>query len=145
VVQCYEVGLTPVHQTTGIIIGAILLPIIFLIDESYPPVLLARKANRLRVATQNWALHAKSQETGTDWRHMARTYLMVPFEMLVDPICFSMNLYTAFVYAIIFLWVFCSTRPHPTIAHPHARAITAFSIEFQRVRIHAPVRPAPPH
>lgn len=66
-------------------------------------MLLARKATRIRHETKNWAIHSKSQEASTSFKAMARKYLMVPFEMLVDPIAFVINLYAAFVYAIIYL------------------------------------------
>lgn len=72
-------------------------------DESYPPVLLARKANRVRMETKNWAIHSRSQETETSFKAMASKYLIVPIEMLFDPICFFINLYSAFCYAIIYL------------------------------------------
>jgi hypothetical protein len=32
---------------------------LLVIDESYAPILLARKAHKLRLQTQDWALHAK--------------------------------------------------------------------------------------
>lgn len=73
------------------------------IDESFPPVLLARKAKRIRSETYNWALHSQSEESGGSLKELSRRYLIVPFEMLVDPITFVINLYAAFVYAIIYL------------------------------------------
>ena len=73
------------------------------IDESYPPVLLRRKAQRLRQETKDWAIHAKIEETGVTFREMASKYLIMPFEMLVDPVAFLMNLYGAFTYAILYL------------------------------------------
>lgn len=73
------------------------------IDESYPPVLLARKAHRTRLETKIWSIHAKSEEVGMTFKDMSRKYLVVPFEMLIDPIAFFMNLYSAFTYAIIYL------------------------------------------
>ncbi len=85
------------------------------IDESFAPVLLARKANHLRFQTKDWAIHSKSEESSTSSRAMARKYLLVPLEMLVDPIAFFINLYAAFCYAIIYL------------------AITSFPFEFQMV------------
>lgn len=103
-------------QLTGIILAAVLLASVVWIDESFPPVLLARKASRIRLETKNWAVHSKSQESGTTIGDIARKYLIVPIEMLIDPICFFINLYAAFVYAIIYL------------------AITAFPIEFGEVR-----------
>ena len=93
-------------QTTGILLAVILIPSIILIDESFPPVLLARKANKIRLETKNWAVHSKSQEMGTSLSEISRKYLTVPLEMLIDPICFFINLYACFCYAIIFLYVY---------------------------------------
>ncbi len=78
---------------------------VLFIDESYPPVLLAQKANKIRLETKNWALHIEERETGTSFREMWQRYLVVPLEMLVEPICFFINLYAAFCYAIIYLYV----------------------------------------
>ena len=90
---------------TGIIlIVAFVLSVIW-IEESYPPVLLSRKAHRLRLETKNWAIHAKSEEMGITWKEMSKKYMVTPWEMLVDPTAFLMNLYSAFTYAIIYLWV----------------------------------------
>ena len=86
-------------------LAAILIASFLFIDESFPPVLLARKASKIRLETKNWAVHSKSQESGTSIGEMSRKYLMVPLEMLIDPICFFINLYAAFVYAIIYLYV----------------------------------------
>uniref|UniRef100_A0A093W1Q2 Putative MFS-type transporter n=1 Tax=Talaromyces marneffei PM1 TaxID=1077442 RepID=A0A093W1Q2_TALMA len=47
---------------TGILLLVIMAADIFYIEESYPPILLTRKANRLRKLTGNWALHSKHQE-----------------------------------------------------------------------------------
>ncbi|CAM1507493.1 Fc.00g071340.m01.CDS01 [Cosmosporella sp. VM-42] len=104
------------EYVTGILLAVILIAGVFFIDESYGPVLLARKADKIRHETKNWAIHSKSQETGPSLGQMSRRYLIVPLEMLIDPICFVINLYAAFVYAIIYM------------------AITAFPIEFQEVR-----------
>ncbi|KAF2475445.1 MFS general substrate transporter [Lindgomyces ingoldianus] len=101
---------------TGTMLAAILVASMLWIDESFPPVLLARKANKIRLETKNWAIHSKSQETGTSFKEMSRKYLIVPFEMLIDPIAFFINLYAAFCYAIVYL------------------AVIAFPIEFQAVR-----------
>jgi hypothetical protein len=94
-----------VNQLTGIILLLAFAFSAVWVEESYPPVLLARKAHRIRLETKNWAIHAKSEETGTSFKDMSRKYLIVPFEMFVDPIAFFMNLYSAFTYAIIYLFV----------------------------------------
>ncbi|KAF4632822.1 hypothetical protein G7Y89_g5303 [Cudoniella acicularis] len=101
---------------TGILLAVILVTSIFGIDESFPPVLLSRKANKLRHETKNWAIRSKQQETDYSLKDMSRKYFVVPFEMIVDPICFVINLYAAFCYAIIYL------------------AILTFPIEFQEKR-----------
>jgi MFS family permease len=44
---------------TGIVMMAQLAVDLLVIDESYAPILLARKAHKLRLDTQDWALHAK--------------------------------------------------------------------------------------
>ena len=93
--------LSLMQQVTGIMLAAILMASALFIDESFPPVLLARKASKIRLETKNWAVHSKSQESGTSIKALPRKYLVVPLEMLIDPICFFIKLYAAFVYAII--------------------------------------------
>lgn len=61
---------------------------ILLIEETYPPVLLARKAQQLRHETGNWALHAKHEEWNPTLQDIARKYLIRPVQFLVNPICF---------------------------------------------------------
>jgi hypothetical protein len=89
---------------TGILLAIILLADILFVDESFPPVLLARKADKLRFETKNWALHSKSQEMSHNFKDMTRRYLIVPLQMIIDPISFVINLYAAFVLAIIYLY-----------------------------------------
>lgn len=111
--------LTMVQQLTGIMLATILIASVLWIEESFPPVLLARKANKIRHETKDWSVHSKSQETGTSIKQMAAKYLIVPLEMMVDPIAFSISLYAAFCYAIVYL------------------AIVAYAIEFQGVSSHS--------
>ncbi|KAF2798597.1 MFS general substrate transporter [Melanomma pulvis-pyrius CBS 109.77] len=101
---------------TGIMLATILISSVLWIEESFPPVLLARKANKIRHETKDWSVHSKSQETGTSIKQMAAKYLIVPLEMMVDPIAFSISLYAAFCYAIVYL------------------AVVAYAIEFEGVR-----------
>jgi hypothetical protein len=91
---------------TGIFLAFTLLASVIWIEESFPPVLLARKAKQIRSETKNWALHSQSEESGGSVKELARRYLVVPFEMMVDPIAFFINLYASFCYAIIYLQVY---------------------------------------
>jgi Major Facilitator Superfamily len=87
-----------------------------LIDESYPPVLLVYKARRLRMNTENWALHAQHEEWDVSLKELGNKYLMRPFQLLVTPICFFVALYASFVYGILYL------------------TLASFPIEFQEIR-----------
>ncbi len=87
---------------TGIMMLSILLVDIFVLDESYPPVLLVYKARRLRITTANWALHAAFEEWDVSFKEMAIKFGVRPFQMLATPICFCVALYASFVYGILY-------------------------------------------
>lgn len=90
-------------QITGIYMMFILTLDTIFLDESYPPVLLVYKAQRLRHETGNWALHAKHEEWDVSIKEMANKYLIRPFALLSTPICFAVALYASFVYGILYL------------------------------------------
>ncbi|KAG9513031.1 MFS general substrate transporter, partial [Aureobasidium melanogenum] len=87
---------------TGIVMMAQFVIDAIWLDESHADVLLTRKASRLRQAGGNFALHAKWEETSPTLRSLLSTYLTRPFQMLLDPICFLLTIYTSFVYAILY-------------------------------------------
>lgn len=91
------------------------LAVIF-IDESHRPTLLVYKAQRLRITTGNWALHARHEEMDVHFSDMANKYLRRPFLLMSTPICFLVALYASFVYGIVYL------------------SLSSFSVEFQEVR-----------
>jgi MFS family permease len=101
---------------TGIMMMLFLALDLLLLDESYPPVLLVRKARRLRHETGNWALHARHEEWDVGAGELARKYLVRPLQMLTTPICFLVALYASFAYGILYA------------------QLTAFPIEFQEER-----------
>ena len=80
------------------IIGYIVLP------ETYVPVLLKRKAQRLRFETGEWALHAKLEEKPVDVRDFVVRYLSRPFVMLcLEPILLAMTMYISFTFGMVYL------------------------------------------
>lgn len=93
----------------------VVLDLLF-IDESYPPVLLAYKARRLRIEGKNWALHAKHEEWDISIGELSQKYLVRPFQMLATPICLLMSIYASFVYGILYA------------------NLESFSFEFQEIR-----------
>lgn len=72
-------------------------------DESYPAVLLVRKAQRLRVQSGNWALHAKFEEWDVSLTELAHKFLIRPFQILTTPIAACMCLYASFCYGILYM------------------------------------------
>ncbi|BDD56320.1 hypothetical protein MAP00_001791 [Monascus purpureus] len=87
---------------TGILMTAQFAVDVLVIDESYPPALLVKRARRMRLMGKNWALHAKHEEWDASLSELLQKYLIRPFQMLGTPICFLMSIYAAFVYAIIY-------------------------------------------
>lgn len=100
----------------GILGGAVLLLLVVFLEETYQPVILARKADRLRRETGNWSLHAKHEELRLDPRSILTEYLALPLKMLVlDPIVTCMCVFASFVYGLLYLF------------------LTAYPIIFQRI------------
>ena len=69
------------------------------VPETFAPVLLARKANRLRHSTHNWAIHAKHEEKGVNLKEIVENFLTRPLRMLfLEPILVLITIYLAFIY-----------------------------------------------
>ncbi|MCJ1248048.1 hypothetical protein MMC30_005263 [Trapelia coarctata] len=79
-------------------VGMILVP------ETYAPVLLQRKAKKIRYETKNWSIHAKADENQVNFHEIMVKYLFRPFHMLVlEPILLLITLYLALIYGITYL------------------------------------------
>ena len=77
---------------------------LFTVTETFSPIILQRKAARLRFETKNWALHSKRDEQPIQIGYLARKYGIRPVQMLVqEPILMAMTAYMALVYAIIYV------------------------------------------
>lgn len=110
-----------------LIIGTIFTFTAWLVTkETFAPLILRRKARRLRHESKNWALHAESEEQPVDVRVLITRYLTKPIRMLVqepivshtEPICNSvprpthvklaiLTAYTTFTYGLLYVirWV----------------------------------------
>ncbi|KAL5414368.1 hypothetical protein PMIN06_002347 [Paraphaeosphaeria minitans] len=74
------------------------------VPETFAPVLLSRRASKIRFATKNWAIHAKRDEQQVDVKNIAEKYLLRPFAMLMkEPILDLVTLYMAVIYGILYL------------------------------------------
>lgn len=54
----------------------------FALPETYAPVLLKAKAERVRHETRNWAVHSKLDEDRTDFASFAKVYLIRPWSKI---------------------------------------------------------------
>lgn len=77
---------------SGILASAAAVANFFLLYETYAPVILINKANKLRRATKNWAIHAKLEENEVDFKAIIERNLTRPIHMLiVEPIVLLMR------------------------------------------------------
>lgn len=73
--------------------------------ESYAPVILQRRAARLRRETRNWALHATLDEHPPTLQDFLFKYFLRPFQMLIfEPILLLITIYISFVFGVLFLF-----------------------------------------
>jgi MFS transporter, DHA1 family, multidrug resistance protein len=77
---------------------------LLVVPESYGPVILQRRAKRIRFETRNWAIHSKQDEYRVDLKSIVTKYLFRPAAMLVlEPILLLVTIYMAVIYGIIYL------------------------------------------
>ncbi|GME24691.1 putative mfs multidrug protein [Neofusicoccum parvum] len=86
-----------------IVSGAITITCFLFLRETYAPVLLSRKAARLRKETSNPALRSKL-DTGVPHKELLLRSVVRPTKMLfLSPLVGLMSLYVAVVYGILYL------------------------------------------
>ncbi|EPY50135.1 spermidine family transporter [Schizosaccharomyces cryophilus OY26] len=86
-----------------IVQSVILLVCMLVVDETYVPVILARKARNLRLSTRNWGLHAAHEQYKLDAKEFVTFHLLRPFAMLATPIVFFIALFASYVYGILYI------------------------------------------
>ncbi|KAK9345419.1 major facilitator superfamily domain-containing protein [Lipomyces starkeyi] len=78
--------------------------IVLFVEETYAPVILVRKAAKLRRATGNWGIHARLEQTELDFKGLIEKNFSRPLKMLfTEPIMFLVTIYNAFIYGILYL------------------------------------------
>ncbi|KAK4952275.1 hypothetical protein LTR28_006657, partial [Elasticomyces elasticus] len=76
------------------------------VPETSPARILTLRAQRLRVETKQWELHAAAEETLLDPRALLTTYFSKPFAMLLlEPILILFTVYMSTVYGILYLFL----------------------------------------
>ncbi|CEO61157.1 hypothetical protein PMG11_05480 [Penicillium brasilianum] len=106
---------------TGIMGASALLIDLFLLHETYPPIILVHKAAELRRRTSNWGIHAKQEEIEVDYVELVQKNLLRPIKLLfLEPIVLFLSIYMAFLYGLLYLF------------------LTAYPIVFQEIHGFAP-------
>ena len=83
------------------------------LEETYPPVVLVRKAAELRRRTKNWGIHAKQEEIEVDFRELVTKNFSRPLRLLTtEPIVFLLSIYMAFIYGTY------NSNPHSSSLRP---------------------------
>ena len=78
---------------------------LFICSESYAPVLLQRKAAKIRFETKNWAIHAPADENQINASAIVSKYLLRPFVMMaLEPILVLITIYMSMIYGILYLF-----------------------------------------
>ncbi|KAJ5081074.1 hypothetical protein N7456_013312 [Penicillium angulare] len=75
-----------------------------LIPETFEGTLLTKRAQRRRIATKDWSLHAKAEEKVVSPKDIATRYILRPFVMLAqEPILILITLYMGFIYGFLYI------------------------------------------
>lgn len=90
---------------SALTMGVILVVDVFIISESYGPVLALKKAKAKRRETGNWLYHAKHEEWEFSLNEFCTVHLVRPFAMFGTPIVFFIALYTSFVFGVYYLFL----------------------------------------
>ncbi|KAF2094124.1 putative MFS multidrug transporter [Rhizodiscina lignyota] len=97
------VGWRWVFWVIAIAAGTFCIVAFFLMRETYGPVILARKAAKLRKETGNPNLRSKFDTGETTMNRFKRSIVRPSKLLLLSPIVLSLSTYTALVYGILYL------------------------------------------
>ena len=88
----------------AIVVFAIFAVNLFCLPELYAPVLLTRKALRMRRLSGNNNFHHPHEDIKLDLKSMTTQHLARPLRMLfVEPVVLGISFYASFVYALLYL------------------------------------------
>lgn len=89
----------------GLILAGVTLPFLFIMPETYAPVLIARKAAKLRAETGNSMIIASSELEKKTARYVLTVAMTRPFRMIIhESIVMLTCMYLTLAYAIFYLY-----------------------------------------
>lgn len=112
---------------TAITSGVILTINMFVVRESYVPVLSTRLAKKKRAETNNWLYHAKHEEWELSVHEFLTIHLMRPFAMFRTPIVFFIAIYASFIFGVFYLFL---TSAGNTFSEVHGWGQVASSLTY---------------
>ncbi|KAI0040052.1 MFS general substrate transporter [Auriscalpium vulgare] len=88
------------------IAGSAFVVLMFLLPETLPDTILLRRAQRLRKLTgcKNLRSMSEIQQAQLTVGEVASTYLIRPFQLMMEPAVFFLNSYLGLGYGIFYLW-----------------------------------------
>ncbi|KIY70946.1 MFS general substrate transporter [Cylindrobasidium torrendii FP15055 ss-10] len=90
--------------TLTIFAGVCLAVIVILIPETYKPIILVRKARRIRKETGDERYYAPMEKTRKTMREQVENVLARPFKMLArEPMLIACTVYMSFIYGCLYL------------------------------------------
>jgi DHA1 family multidrug resistance protein-like MFS transporter len=76
---------------------------LFFLNETYPPVLLVKKATELRRRTKNWGIHARQEEIEVGFQELIKKNFSRPLQLLfTEPIILLFSIYSSFIYGLLY-------------------------------------------
>ncbi|KAI1456409.1 MFS transporter [Annulohypoxylon moriforme] len=90
----------------GLIIAGATWPLVLVLPETYPPVILLRRAKRMRAASPNHAqnIYAPIELEDNGWKHTVTVKLARPVVMFKEPIVICTCMYLALQFGIFYLF-----------------------------------------
>ncbi|GAA95406.1 uncharacterized protein L969DRAFT_85083 [Mixia osmundae IAM 14324] len=83
--------------------GTIFLADVIWLPETFAPVLLSQKAQKLRLQTGRWELHSKHETVDHSIVGFLEKSLLTPLKLLTtEPYCLGVCLFNAFAYSILY-------------------------------------------
>ncbi|KAI9802618.1 MAG: hypothetical protein M1833_001692 [Piccolia ochrophora] len=77
---------------------------LFVVHETYPPVILRSKANKIRRASKNWAFHAEVEEEEPNMLSVFYTHSVKPLALLISsPILLFTTIHISLTSGILYL------------------------------------------
>lgn len=100
-----DISLHHNHRITVIMGAAFGSLALLTVPETFGPVILKRRAQKLRFETKDWALHAKIEEGQTSFNDILHKYIFRPAQMITqEPILLLITIYMALIYGMLYLF-----------------------------------------